>query len=152
MNDTTTMSANCECGALSVNIEGPPVVQLICHCSDCQAVTGLPYFELAFFTPNACHADGDVHSITMQGGTGSDKTHYACAKCATPLYGIVSVLNGAVAVAANRISSFNFEPQAHIWTSEKVDEILIPEGIAHTAEGPPKDIVDIMVASFWGKE
>ncbi len=147
-----TMSAHCECGALTVYIEGPPVSQLVCHCNDCQETTGLPYFEVAFFKPNACRADGDVHSTTMQGATGSKKIHYACAKCATPLYGRVSVLNDAWGVAANRISPFEFEPQAHIWTSEKVDEILIPEGIAHTAEGPPKDIVDIMVASFWGKE
>jgi hypothetical protein len=152
MTEATKALAQCECGALALHIEGAPVAQLVCHCSDCRAFSGMPYVEVAFFEPDACSADGQVSSTTMKGGTGSDKTHYSCAICKTPLYARVTALNGAWAVMANRISSFKFEPQAHIWTSEKADDVLIPEGITQTSERPPNEIVDTMVSSFWGEK
>ena len=150
MTEATTMSAHCQCGALALHIEGAPVAHLVCHCSDCRNFSGMSYVEAAFFKPDACSADGQVDSMTMKGGTGSEKTHYSCALCKTPLYVRVAALNGAWAVMANRLSSFKFEPQAHIWTSEKADDVLIPTGIVQTTERPPKEIVDVMVSSFWG--
>ena len=152
MTEVTKTSACCECGALRLHIEGAPVVQLVCHCNDCRAFSGMPYIEAAFFEPYACSADGQVDSVTLKGGTGSDKTHYSCAICKTPLYVRVSALNGAWAVMAKRISSLTFEPQAHIWTSEKMDNVVIPAGISQTSERPPKDIVDTMVSIFWGEK
>lgn len=152
MTEATKTSAHCECGALALRIEGTPVAQLVCHCSDCRAFSGMPYVEAAFFEPDACSVDGQVNSTTVTGGTGSDKTHCSCAICKTPLFVRVAALNGAWAVMANRLSSFKFEPQAHIWTSEKVGDVQIPTGITQTSERPPKEIVDTMVSSFWGEK
>ena len=109
---TKETTANCECGALTLHIEGSSVVQLVCHCSDCRDFSGMPYVEVAFFEPDACSVDGQVNSTTMKGGSGFDRTNYSCAICKTPLYIRVAVLNGAWAVMANRISSFKFEAQA----------------------------------------
>ncbi|MGK0337689.1 MAG: hypothetical protein ACJAXW_002688 [Candidatus Azotimanducaceae bacterium] len=53
---------------------------------------------------------------------------------------------------ANRLAPFEFEPQAHIWASEKLDEVTIPAGIAQSEVGPPKEIVETMLATFWGNE
>ena len=152
MTITPKISARCECGALALDIEGAPVVQLVCHCSDCRAFSGMPYVEAAFFQPGGCIVHGQTSSSTMGGGTGFDKTHYSCASCKTPLYVTVAALNGAWAVIANRLSPFEFEPQAHIWTSEKADDVTIPEGITQSSGAPPKEIADVMVSSFWGKK
>jgi len=110
----------------------------------------MPYIELAFFQPGGCSVHGKANSTTMRGGTGFDKTHYSCAFCKTPLCVTVAALNGAWAVMANRLSPFNFEPQAHIWTSEKSDDVTIPAGITQSSEAPPKEIAVTMVSSFWG--
>jgi len=151
MTEAKNISAHCECGALALTIEATPVAQLVCHCKDCRDFSGLPYVGAAFFKADVCSAAGQVNTTTMQGATGSDKTLYSCATCKTPLYVRVAALNGAWAVMASRIASFKFEPQAHIWTSEKADGVLIPAGIAQTPSMPPKEIVDTMVSSFWGK-
>jgi len=152
MTETTRTSAHCACGALALQIDAAPVVQLVCHCKDCRDFSGMPYVEAAFFKADVCSATGQVNSTTLQGGTGSDKTHYSCEICNTPLYVRVAALNGAWAVMASRISSFVFKPQAHIWTSEKADDVSIPAGIAQTPGRPPKEVVDTMVSSFWGKQ
>jgi len=152
MTGTTKISARCECGALALHINEAPVVQLVCHCSDCRDFSGMPYTELAFFQPDGCSVHGKTNSTVMKGGTGFDKTHNSCASCQTPLYVRVAALNGASAVIANRLSPFKFEPQAHIWTSEKDDSVTIPTGITQSTGRPPKEISDIMVSRFWGKK
>jgi len=88
----------------------------------------------------------------MKGATGFEKTYYSCASCHTQLYATVSALNGAVGIMANRISPFTFEPELHVWTSEKVESVTIPANIIQSPVGPPKAIADAMVSSFWGKK
>lgn len=150
MNGTVKTSANCECGALTLHVDATPIMQLICHCSDCRALTGMPYTEAAFFKPDACSVHGQVNATVIKGGTGFDKTNHSCASCQTPLYVTLAALNGATPVMANRLSPFQFEPQAHIWTSEKADGVTIPPGITQSPAGPPKEIAGTMVSSFWG--
>ncbi len=149
MNDDTKISAHCDCGEFSLAINGPPVVQLVCHCADCRAVSGLPYTEVVFFKASDCQTQGQTSSRTMKGASGHDKIYYSCAKCGTNLYGSVGVLNGACGVTANRLSPFKFEAQAHIWTSEKDSGVSIPESALQSAEMPPDDIVKTMLSTFW---
>ena len=149
MTGTTKTSARCECGALELHITGAPVVQLVCHCRDCQVFSGMPYIEAAFFQPDDISAHGQSYATTIKGGTGFDKTYYSCEACQTWLYTTVAALNGAWAVMANRLSHAKFEPQVHIWTSEKADDVVIPGGIAQSSGAPPKEILDAMVSSFW---
>ncbi|MEH6592280.1 MAG: GFA family protein [Halioglobus sp.] len=150
MTGTMEISARCECGALTLQIKGEPVVQLVCHCKDCRVFSGMPYIEAAFFQPDGISVRGQASSTTMKGGTGFGKTHYSCASCQTPLYVTVAALNGAAAVMANRLTPFKFEPQVHIWTSEKAHGVTIPEGITQSSGPPPKAIADTMVSKFWG--
>jgi hypothetical protein len=110
----------------------------------------MPYTALAFFQPDRCSAHGQNYSTVMKGGTGSDKTHHSCASCQTPLYVTVAALNGALAVIAKQISTFKFEPQVHIWTSEKAVGVTIPPGVTQSSGVPPKQIAGKMVSSFWG--
>ena len=151
MTETINISAHCDCGALSLYMHAKPIVQLVCHCNDCKEFSGLPYTNGAFFHPDGCRVEGEAQSTVVQGGTGFDKVHYSCASCHAPMYVTVAALNGATAIEASRLSPFTFEAQAHIWTEEKADDVVIPAEITQTTDGPPKEIVDIMVASFWAK-
>ncbi|MFA0813295.1 GFA family protein [Microbulbifer epialgicus] len=141
--------ARCECGALELNVSGAPVVQLTCHCKECQEFSGLDFVEGGFFRKENCHITGNSKSETLQGGTGSQKIHHSCSSCATPLYVQVEALNGAIAIIANRLSPFTFESEAHIWTSQKAEGTIIPAGVHQTAGPPPKDIVQRMIKGVW---
>ena len=149
MTEIKNTSARCECGAFELNIQGPPVVQLVCHCSDCQAFTAMPFSDIVFFKPDQCHVHGQTDTMTIKGNSGFDKTHYSCASCQTPIYVTLAVLNGAVAVIASQLSGFTFEPEAHIWTSEKADNVTIPVEAIQSSGLPPKAMADAMVATFW---
>ena len=145
------LSARCDCGALRISMSASPAVQLVCHCKECQAFFCQPYAKAAFFEGSDCEVHGQVSTSTLTGGTGSDKTHCACAKCNTPLYVTVSALNNACAVSADRIASFTFEPIVHLWTSQKRAGVTIPSDILQSPGAPPDEVREIMLSRFWDK-
>jgi hypothetical protein len=149
---TTKISARCECGALTLDIKDTPVVQLVCHCSDCRAFSGMPYTEAAFFKAEACSVHGQAVALEIVGSTGMNKTHYSCPLCETPLFVKVAALNGAWAVVASRLLPFKFEPDAHVWTSQKVDDVTITADITQSLKMPTNEIAKTMISSFWGKK
>jgi hypothetical protein len=151
MSETVNAKAECECGQFSVQVNGAPVIQLVCHCNDCRAISGQPYTEGVFFAAEACTIHGQSKAQTMKGGSGYDKTYYSCAECGTTLYCTVNALNGACAVMAAQLVDFNFEPQAHVWTSEKAEGVTIPDSAIQSPKAPPKEIRDGMLRVFWGK-
>ena len=67
------------------------------------------------------------------------------------MYARVKALNDAWAVVANQRAALNFEPQAHIWTSEKASDVAIPESAVQSPSGPPEDIREFMISKFWDR-
>ncbi|MFT7305653.1 MAG: hypothetical protein ACI9P7_000913 [Candidatus Azotimanducaceae bacterium] len=151
MANDDTINIHCQCGALSLRVKGPPIVQLVCHCRDCKEATNLPYIECAFFESTACSSQGSSTLSAMKGSSGYDKSYFSCESCRTTMYARVNALNGAWAVVANQQASFTFEPEAHIWTSEKASDVSIPESAVQSSSGPPEDIRALMISTFWGK-
>ena len=141
--------ARCDCGALVIEVSGPPVVQLTCHCHECQAFSGQDYVDGAFFRKDCCKIQGETRPQRLKGGTGSDKVHHACAACGTPLYVQVDALNGAVAILASRLSPFEFKSEAHVWTSQKAEGVELQDDIERTLERPPDEMVERMIKGFW---
>jgi hypothetical protein len=148
----TNRNVKCPCGALSVEITGSPVVQLVCHCNDCREATQLPFINAAFFKGEDCITQGESNVLEMKGSSGFDKAYFGCAKCGAPLYAKVKALNGACAIVSNDQPDFGFEADAHIWTSEKVKDVEIPSNALQSESGPTGDIREHMVATFWAKQ
>ena len=53
----TTIDAKCRCGAIALKITGKPVVQLYCHCDDCQAAHGAAYVLSAIYPASAVEVE-----------------------------------------------------------------------------------------------
>lgn len=51
MSDSITIS--CLCGAVTIELRSAPLVQLYCHCDDCQAVHGAAYVPAAIYARDA---------------------------------------------------------------------------------------------------
>ncbi len=142
-------TARCDCGELELIVSSPPVVQLVCHCRDCQTFSGQKFVEAAFFKKESCQVKGHTKAETLDGGTGAGKVHHSCSCCGTPLYVQVGAVNGAVAILATRLSPFEFEAEAHIWTSHKADSVTLPGEMPQSPGPPPEEIVERMINGFW---
>lgn len=143
-------SACCGCGECQLVVSQPPVVQLVCHCRECQAFSGLKFVKGAFFRKDDCHIAGHTRREILTGGTGEEKHHHSCRSCGDPVYVQVKALNEAVAIFADRLSPFEFDAAAHIWTSQKADGVDIPSEMLQSVGPPPEDIIKQMIKGFWG--
>jgi hypothetical protein len=133
-----TFRAQCQCGQLAVTFTQAPVAQLICHCRDCQTISGMPYAKAAFFKAEEQCAQGEFKAIEMTGGSGKPKQYRRCSHCNDFVYATVDALTGLLGVAADRLGPpFEFQPMAHVWTSEKAPEVEIPPGVFQFPKAPP---------------
>ncbi|WP_138518246.1 GFA family protein [Limnobacter alexandrii] len=133
-----TFRAQCQCGQLAVTFTQAPVAQLICHCRDCQTISGMPYAKAAFFKAEEHCAQGEFKAIEMTGGSGKPKQYRRCSHCNDFVYATVDALTGLLGVAADRLGPpFEFQPMAHVWTSEKAPEVEIPPGVFQFPKAPP---------------
>ena len=81
------VEGKCHCGKISYSAEVDPDKVTICHCSDCQNLSGSPYrasvpapaqtFELRSGTPK-------TYVKTAESGT--RRVHAFCADCGSPVY------------------------------------------------------------------
>ncbi len=130
--------AQCPCGQLVVRFTKAPVAQLVCHCRDCQNISGKPFVNVAFFKTEEQCEQGEFNASDMTGGSGQPKQYRQCSQCNGFVYATVDVLKGLLGVAADRLAPpFQFNPMAHVWTSEKSPETEIPPGIFQFPEAPP---------------
>src|SRR5687768_10292203 len=80
---TMTRKAHCCCGACSIEVEGEPVLNALCHCANCKRRTGSAFGWSAYF------ADEQVTAKTGNFGlyeiTGKPQRRWFCATCGTTL-------------------------------------------------------------------
>ena len=77
----------CHCGYITIEAEADPDKTTICHCTDCQALTGSAFrvtvptlikdFELRSGSPKIYIKTGD---------SGAKRAQVFCARCGSPLY------------------------------------------------------------------
>jgi hypothetical protein len=81
------IDGSCHCGAITYEADIDPGEVSICHCTDCQTLTGT-----AFRVSVACRADrfrvlrGEPSIYTKRADSGSLRAQGFCGKCGTPLY------------------------------------------------------------------
>ena len=81
------VTGRCHCGAISYEAKIDPERVSICHCADCQRLTGTAYrvsalARLEDFTVLA----GEPKSYVKHGDSGAASTQYFCANCGSPIY------------------------------------------------------------------
>jgi len=81
------IDGGCHCGRITYRAEIDPERVLICHCTDCQALTGSPFRVTVI-----CAADdlrltgGSPERYTKHGDNGRPRHQHFCGDCGTPLF------------------------------------------------------------------
>jgi hypothetical protein len=112
------IEGSCHCGAIAYEAEVDPASASICHCTDCQALTGSAYrvvipapaegFKLKRGTPK-------IYVKTAE--SGNQRAQAFCADCGTPIYA-AAVSNPTVyslRVGAIRQRAQLGRPRRQIW-------------------------------------
>jgi len=81
------IDGGCHCGRITYQAEVDPERVSICHCTDCQALTGSPFRVTVI-----CAADdvrltaGSPKRYTKFGANGRPRHQHFCGDCGTPLF------------------------------------------------------------------
>jgi hypothetical protein len=114
------MTGACACGALRFRAEGEPLVQGLCHCRDCQRLTGSGHVGFIGFPEGAVSVEGETRNYSHTGSSGQTATRYACVKCGSMIFGRADVMPGIVNLYAGALDdTAQFRPRIAIFTRSR---------------------------------
>jgi len=124
------MKAQCQCGALTAEIEdGALPVTILCHCVDCQRRTGTPFGTMAYFPIERVKIAGKVKEYSRPADSGSTFTTGFCPTCGSSLYALTARLPAIVGIAVGAIGNGVLPPPAvSVYEQSLTDWIRVPQG------------------------
>jgi hypothetical protein len=76
----------CHCGLITFSAEIDPARVMVCHCSDCQVLSGAP-FRVSVAAPIETFVlHGQPKSYVKTAESGNRRAQLFCPECATPLF------------------------------------------------------------------
>ncbi len=123
----------CLCGAVRFKVSASPINVRTCHCRLCQKSMASPYYARALFDAKAVAIEGPIGRFPSSERL--DRIY--CTNCGTRI-GTIRRDGSALGLAVVLFDDRNaFAPADHIWTSEKIDWVVIDDGLPQYREMPP---------------
>jgi hypothetical protein len=135
--DDMKIDGRCHCGQITFEAEVDPNAMLICHCTDCQTLTGSAY-RVVISAP-AAHftlCTGVPRSYVKAAESGNKRRHAFCGNCGTPIYACAvdnpqsySLRVGAITQRAA------LSPQRQIWRRSALHWVDTLNAVPATEKG-----------------
>ncbi|MFB9947983.1 GFA family protein [Rhizobium puerariae] len=121
----------CHCGAITFTARIDPDGVHICHCTDCQALTGSAFRVTAPGPEDAFHlVSGSPSYYTKTGSSGAPRLQAFCGNCGSPIYATSpSGTNRTFGIRVGVIRQRNdIQPRGEIWCGSKLDWLPVFAG------------------------
>jgi hypothetical protein len=133
------ITGRCLCGGVAYSVNADPVVQAVCHCTDCQRQTGNPFSVIVGVPRDAFTVSGDTlasFSTTGSDHGGETKRHF-CSACGSPIFSDAAVVPQLVFIKAGSLDDSSWlEPAVEAWTSSAQPWSPRFAGTAQLQRGP----------------
>jgi hypothetical protein len=80
------IDGHCHCGRVTFEAEVDPVTAGICHCTDCQMLSGSAYRVSVRAAAQDFKLNGEVSTYIKTADSGNKRKHAFCPNCGTPVY------------------------------------------------------------------
>jgi hypothetical protein len=81
------IDGQCHCGRISFEAEIDPEAVSVCHCTDCQTLTGSPFRVTAICSGEAVRLTGGTPKVYgKRGDNGRVRLQHFCGDCGSPLF------------------------------------------------------------------
>ena len=80
------IDGGCHCGRITYRAQIDPARVSICHCTDCQRLTGSPFRLSVLSSSHAITIDGSPATYVKTGDSGRGRLMYFCRDCGAPLF------------------------------------------------------------------
>ena len=123
----------CQCGAVRYALRGKVQSVYACHCSECRAQSASAFgISVLLRAGDVERLSGETRSWRRVTGSGGHMECVFCARCGTRLWheagDVVSVKGGSLDTPP--------APQQHIWTSRKLDWVILPDDLPAFPQEP----------------
>jgi hypothetical protein len=105
---------------VTYSADAEPVVQAVCHCTDCQRQTGNPFSVIVGVPRADFNVEGStLASFATIGEDHGGETHRNfCSACGSPVFSIAAVLPELVFIKAGSLDDASWvKPAAEAWTT-----------------------------------
>jgi hypothetical protein len=136
----STSALQCRCGAIRLEVSGPPIAQFYCHCDDCQVLHGAAYVPESVYPAAAVRVTrGAPFSWTLK-----RNPRFGCPQCGTRLF-IEVVAQQLRGVNGYLLPDSEFNPTFHMHCRFAVRPVI--DRLPHYAGRPARfggsdDVVD----------
>ena len=125
--------------AVTYSADAEPVVQAVCHCTDCQRQTG-NHFSLIVAVPSATFSvEGSTLASYRTPGDdhGGDTERNFCQTCGAPVFSVSPVMPELTFVKAGSLDDASWlQPAVEAWTSSAQPWAPHFEGTTKLERGP----------------
>jgi hypothetical protein len=81
------IDGRCHCGYITYEAEIDPEKVMICHCTDCQTLSGSAFRTVVFTRENTFKLlSGELKIYVKTGESGTQRPQSFCPECGTPIY------------------------------------------------------------------
>jgi hypothetical protein len=81
----------CHCGQVKLTAVIDPAKVMICHCSDCQTLSGAPLRAIAQAPIESLKLTGQTKRYVKTAESGTRRAQVFCPECGTPLYACAEI-------------------------------------------------------------
>ena len=129
--NVTTREARCCCGACAIQVKGDPVINAICHCTDCRRRTGSAFGWSAYFpNENVTATIGAFRTYSPAGkapGAAEDwQERIFCGKCGTTLSWRSNDFEGLTGIAGGCFTEALPEPTLTVGNETRCAWLTLP--------------------------
>ncbi|HMB76708.1 MAG TPA: GFA family protein [Kiloniellaceae bacterium] len=126
------VEGGCHCGAIAFEAEIDPEKVILCHCTDCQTLSGAPYRSVAFTRPGGFTLlRGELKTYVKTADSGNRRAQTFCPDCGAPIY--AASLDEGPKVYGLRVGALKqraqLKPKAQYWTHSAQDWVQDLSGV-----------------------
>lgn len=128
--------AHCRCGAFRFESASPPILQLVCHCTQCREVSGQPFSRFSFFKVRDTQTSGAHRTVEFAADSGSKTVREVCAACGDMLIDRTEGFPKVVGVVHEAMDpALPFTPLHHVWADSRLPDTVLPAGVTVYPKG-----------------
>ena len=112
------VDGRCHCGAISFEAEADPLTTGMCHCGDCQRLTGSAFRANVQAKAETFRLRGEPSVYIKTADSGNKRAHAFCGRCGTPIYARAPVDPTSYSLRLGTLTQrHEIMPQRQIYTS-----------------------------------
>jgi hypothetical protein len=110
------VQGQCHCGAVRLSAEVQPARVFVCHCTDCQVLTGSAFRVVVPVLAGSLVVQGSVKGYARTAESGAVRWQFFCSECGTPVYAGAADGTGITTLRVGVLREREtLQPSAQLW-------------------------------------